>query len=245
MNIQKQYDDIAFIYDLLSEGDDVMLYFRLYAEKEIIKLHQSAKILDCSCGTGNHAIWLSKQGFDVYASDISEDMVAVAISKAKAENLSINFFHSSWEDLPEKTEQTFDLVVCPGNSMAHMERLDNLVPTFRSIKKVLKPGATLFVDIRHWEKTFAEASLLTQDFEVNKDTYTYDVRYSYEIAGWNAPCIMFVDIKKAGDSEHTRYPFHFLPLAYQQMHDALSEAGFKNIKRGFYPGEDYYFIIAK
>src|SRR5210317_372843 len=100
-SIQKQYNDIAFIYDLLSDGDDVMLYFRMQVEKEIARLHQSAKILDCSCGTGNHAIWMARQGFEVYASDISEEMVTLAKSKAQAENLSISLFQSSWEELSE------------------------------------------------------------------------------------------------------------------------------------------------
>lgn len=243
-SVQKQYNDIAFIYDLLSEGDDVMLYFRMYAEKEIAKLHQSAKILDCSCGTGDHAIWLARQGFEVFASDISEDMVARALDKAKAHNLLIRFFQSSWEELAKKTDQTFDLVVCPGNSIAHIEELASLTPTFRSIKKVLKPGASFFFDIRNWEKTFEEASLATQDFEVEKDTDIYHVRYSYNIKGWNTPCTMFVDIKKDGEDEHTHYPFHFLPLAYQHLHDALSEAGFSKIEKAYYPSEDYYFIIA-
>ena len=244
-SIQQQYDDIAFIYDLLSDGDDVILYFRMHAEKEIAKLSQSAKILDCSCGTGNHAIWMARQGFDISASDISEEMVALASAKAGKENVSINFFKSSWEELPAMTRDTFDLVVSPGNSMAHLYEMDSLLSTFKAIKEVLNPGAAYFFDVRNWEKTFEEASLISQDFDVKNEKGNINVRYSYDIRGWNAPCIMHVDIQREGEEESSRYPFHFLPIAYQQFHDALSKAGFIKINRGFYPGEDYYFVVAK
>jgi len=51
-------------------------------------LHESPaqKILEINCGTGEDAIWLAQQGFEVVASDISEAMIGVAKSKSDANN---------------------------------------------------------------------------------------------------------------------------------------------------------------
>jgi ubiquinone/menaquinone biosynthesis C-methylase UbiE len=243
--IQTQYDDIAFIYDLLSEGDDGVLYFRMNIEKLTARLSPLAKILDCSCGTGDHAIWLSRQGFNVHASDISPGMIEEAAKKAARAGVLINFFESSWEELPQNTDDIYDLVVCPGNSMSHINDLSNLGPTFKAIRKILKPGGRFFFDIRNWEKTFSEASLTTQDFQVEGVNGLIDVHYSYEINGWNVPCTMNVDVRRPGESEYTCYPFHFFPISYEQMRDAMMAAGFEKVERDYYPGEDYYFAIAK
>ena len=243
--VQRQYDEIAFIYDLLAEGDDGALYFRMNVEKLTAGLSPSAKILDCSCGTGNHAIWLARQGFNVHASDISPGMIEMAAAKAKNAGVFINFFESSWEELSNKTDEVYDLIVCPGNSLSHIDELDGLEPVFAAIRRILKPGGHFFFDIRNWEKTFKEASLETQEFQVKADEGPVDVRYSYEINGWNLPCTMNVDVRRHDDKEYTAYPFHFCPIGYQQMQDAMLAAGFEKIERGFFPGEDYYFASAK
>ncbi|MBE9484687.1 MAG: class I SAM-dependent methyltransferase, partial [Bacteroidetes bacterium] len=108
--VQKQYNEIADLYDLLSEGDDGSIYFRLYVERVLKTFPKESVVLDSSCGTGDHAIWLARQGYRVFASDISDGMIAVASEKAKKEKLSISFFRSSWEELPEKTDEQFDMI---------------------------------------------------------------------------------------------------------------------------------------
>jgi len=242
--IQKQYDDISMIYDLLSDGDDGGLYFHMHAEKLLSMLPKNASVLDCSCGTGNHAIWLARQGFNTFASDISEGMINVARDKAEKEKINIGFLRCSWEELPEKTNERFDMIFCPGNSLSHLRSLEMLNPTFESIRKVLKPGGTFVFDIRNWEKTFEEVSLETQEFQVKNKKDIFDVRYSYDIRGWNTSCFMYVDVRLAGEKEYTRHVFDFYPIGYQQFHDALLLAGFESVQREFYPGEDYYFAIA-
>ncbi len=245
LSIQKQYDNIASIYDLLSEGDDGSIYFRLYAEKVLKTFPKGSIVLDCSCGTGDHAIWLARQGYRVFASDISDGMIAVASKKAEKEEVSISFFRSSWEELPGKTEEKFDMVFCPGNSISHMQDLEMLKRSFKSIRKVLKPGGKYFFDLRNWEKTFEENNLPPQEFEVNSKGRQLIVKYSWDIKGWNTQCKMFVDTHDAKENEYKQYVFDFFPLGYYQLHDALLEAGFESVERGFFPDDNYYFAIAK
>jgi ubiquinone/menaquinone biosynthesis C-methylase UbiE len=243
--IRKQYNDIAFIYDLLAEGDDGLIWFRHNLEPTLNKLPKGALVLDCSCGTGNHAIWLAEQGFDVHASDISDGMLEAAKEKAAKEGLSINFFQCSWEELPEKSICDFDLIVCPGNSLSHLPDLNMLDQIFPAFKKVLKPGGKFFFDIRNWEKTYAENALEDQQFQVEGKDGNYDVWYRYDMPEWNQCGQMHVDISPAGEENYQRFSFDFLPVGYPQLKEAAMRAGFEKIERGFFPNEDYYFVLAE
>ncbi len=222
-----------------------MLYFRLYVEKELEGLPKGSSILDCSCGTGNHAIWFARQGFKVSASDISEGMIACSKDKAEKEGVKVNFFRSSWEELPVKTTELFDLVVCPGNSLSHLHSMEMMQQSLLAIRKIVKPGGSFFFDLRNWERTFEENNLPEQEFQVKSKNCVYDVKYSYKINGWNTRCEMFVDIRTAEEKEYTQYAFDFFPFGYYQIYEALLEAGFEDVERGFFPSEEYYFASAR
>jgi SAM-dependent methyltransferase len=243
--IREQYDEISVLYDILSDGDDGAIYFRMYIEKVLKTLPVGAKVLDCSCGTGDQAIWMARQGYRVSASDISEGMIDRAREKAKNENLDISFFRSSWEELTDKTNDKYDLVVCPGNSLSHIISLEMLENSTRVIKEILTDEGQFFFDLRDWEKTFEDKSLPDQEFQVKSQAGLFDVRYSYEINGWNVPCVMYVDVRPAGEKAYTQFVFEFFPFGYQQIHDILLRAGFKSLERESFPDGDYYFAVAK
>lgn len=243
-SVQRQYDAIASIYDLLAEGDDGMINFRINAMKELEPLDTDARVLDCSCGTGSHAIWLARQGYRVYASDISAGMLDRARHKASREKLDITFFQSSWKELPDNTSMKFDLACCPGNSLSHLESLDMLAASFKGIRQVVAPGRSFIFDTRNWEKTFTDNSLHNQDFRVKGKQGIFDVSYSYEIKGWNKSSKMYVDIRPADTKKLTRFEFDFLPAGFDQYNKALRNAGFGRIEQRFFPGNDYYFVVA-
>ena len=50
-------------------------------------------VLDLGCGSGAVTLLLAKEGFDVTGIDISPDMLAIARSKADAEDLDILFLN--------------------------------------------------------------------------------------------------------------------------------------------------------
>lgn len=54
---------------------------------EILKESQLKTILEINCGTGEDAIWLAKQNFEITATDISQAMIAIAKSKTTLDNL--------------------------------------------------------------------------------------------------------------------------------------------------------------
>lgn len=60
------------VYDILSD---------------VLAEQKPETILEINCGTGTDASWLANQGFNITATDISEDMIEVAKKKTQRENL--------------------------------------------------------------------------------------------------------------------------------------------------------------
>lgn len=54
---------------------------------KILNQKNPKNIHEINCGTGEDAIWLAKQNFNVTATDISEAMISIAKSKATPDNL--------------------------------------------------------------------------------------------------------------------------------------------------------------
>ena len=65
----------------------------------------SKTIFEINCGTGEDAIWLASQNFEVLATDISEKMIAIGKAKNKYQNLTFSTLDvtrlSSFNNTPE------------------------------------------------------------------------------------------------------------------------------------------------
>ena len=76
-------------------------------------------VLDCACGTGLQSIGLAKHGFRVVGSDLSLKMLERASENAKQANVNLELVHSDFRELQKNINNTFDAVICMGNSIPH------------------------------------------------------------------------------------------------------------------------------
>ena len=132
-NSGKKYDEENFTHGTLGECD--------FIEKEL-NFNKSLKILDVGCGTGRHAIELSKRGYNVTGIDLSEAQLKRAKEKAKAENLSIDFQCQDARNLPFNCEFDVAIMLCEGG-FPLMETDEINYEILKSITKSLKPRAKL------------------------------------------------------------------------------------------------------
>ena len=63
---------------------------------------EKIEILDLACGTGRHAMELRQLGYKVEGSDISKEMIAVAIKESKERGLSIPYYTKSFQTCARK-----------------------------------------------------------------------------------------------------------------------------------------------
>ncbi len=133
-NYAKQYDKECFTQGTSGECD--------FIERET-SYDKQLKILDIGCGTGRHAIELTKRGYtNIVGVDLSKSQISRANDKARAEDLEIDFRVSDARNLPFNSE--FDLVImlCEGG-FPLMETDEMNFEILRSARKTLVDGGKL------------------------------------------------------------------------------------------------------
>jgi ubiquinone/menaquinone biosynthesis C-methylase UbiE len=141
------YDDIAFIYDRVT---DVTCYERWtdFAIKLIRKKNPKAKtVLDLACGTGAGSIPLAKKGFKVTGMDLSKGMVNYARKKAKKLKVKADFVEGDMAlfDFRKK----FDAATSFCDSVNHLLSEAGVLAAFQNTFSALKEGGVFVFDMSH------------------------------------------------------------------------------------------------
>ena len=132
-NYAQKYDNENFTHGTIGECD--------FIEKELA-FDKSLKILDVGCGTGRHAIELSKRGYNVTGIDLSESQLKRAREKAEAANLVIDFQCQDARNLPFNGEFDVAIMLCEGG-FSLMETDEMNFDILKSVTKSLKFQAKL------------------------------------------------------------------------------------------------------
>ncbi len=113
-----------------------------FLSKNVLK-NKTLNILEINCGTGHDALWLSKNGHNVIASDISSEMIAVANSKKDefSKNLSFRRIDINAIDTID-FETPFDLIFSNfgGLNCLSPEELNHF---FKAAEKKLAPNGKI------------------------------------------------------------------------------------------------------
>ncbi len=105
-NYAQKYESECYVQGTVGECD--------FIEREL-EYNKSLKILDIGCGTGRHAIELTKRGYRVTGIDLSECMLARAREKAKNLGLRIDFYRHDARELPFADEFNAAIMLCEGS----------------------------------------------------------------------------------------------------------------------------------
>jgi ubiquinone/menaquinone biosynthesis C-methylase UbiE len=114
--VKAAFDHIAQHYDgdftntLVGKSQRKLVWQHL---EKLVNSEKNLKILELNCGTGEDAIWLAQKGHDVWATDISEEMIICVNNKANQYDLagSVNTKASNIQEISEVFKgKEFDLV---------------------------------------------------------------------------------------------------------------------------------------
>jgi 2-polyprenyl-3-methyl-5-hydroxy-6-metoxy-1,4-benzoquinol methylase len=127
-NYAHKYDKEPFVQGTAGECD--------FIEKEIAR-DKSLRIIDIGCGTGRHAIELTKRGYNVTGVDFSESQIKRAKEKAKEEGLAIDFQIQDARNLFFNGEFDLAIMLCEGG-FSLMETDEMNFDILKSAAKALK-----------------------------------------------------------------------------------------------------------
>jgi ubiquinone/menaquinone biosynthesis C-methylase UbiE len=143
--VRKQYNKLAYIYDLRWKNyiNNTLSFLKTWSE-----ISPQETILDVACGTGEfERLLLSEHSTQqIVGVDISENMLTIA--KEKCNNFpQVSFYQASAEVLPF-ADNTFDVIV----SASSFHYFDNPIAVLTEMRRVLKPnGKVIILD---WCKDF-------------------------------------------------------------------------------------------
>lgn len=130
-NYGKSYDNESFTKGTNGECD--------FIEKEL-NYNKDLRILDVGCGTGRHAIELTKRGYSVTGIDLSASQLKRAREKAESNRLKIDFRELDARNLPFIEEFDIAIMLCEGG-FPLMETDEMNYEILESVTKSLKAKA--------------------------------------------------------------------------------------------------------
>ncbi len=132
-NYAHKYDHEPFVQGTAGECD--------FIEREIVQ-DRSLKILDIGCGTGRHAIELTKRGYNVTGVDLSENQIKRAREKAQEAGVIVDFQTQDARNLPFENEFDLAIMLCEGG-FSLMETDEMNFEILKNATKALKGKGTL------------------------------------------------------------------------------------------------------
>ena len=227
------------MYDTFSREYDKFVNWknRLGVEMPFLEkiLHEAGarKVLDSACGTGMHAIALAQKGFETVGADFSAGMVDRARVNANTVGAAVQFEVAGFGEL-EKTfgGESFDALLCLGNSLPHVSNKDHLISTLADFAACLKPGGLLLVQNRNFDAVM-EKKMRWMEPQVaceSGEEWIFLRFYDFESDEMINFHILTLNRKGEGAWQQTIRSTPLFPLLKEQMTTALERCGFKEIK---------------
>ena len=144
------YHALAHSYDRLTNDVDyaaVVDFYRQILDKEGLTPRTA---VDLACGTGSVAILLAKDGLEVTAVDMSEEMLCEASCKAMEADLPVRFVCQRLEQL--RLPKGADLAVCALDSLDYITDPADCKKAIARVYKNLNPGGCFIFDVNTPEK---------------------------------------------------------------------------------------------
>ena len=132
-NYSRKYDKEPFVQGTVGECD--------FIEQEINR-DKSVRIIDIGCGTGRHAIELTKRGYNVTGVDLSEDQIKRAKEKAQEAGVTIDFQTQDARNLSFDGEFDLAIMLCEGG-FSLMETDEMNFEILKNATKALKSKGML------------------------------------------------------------------------------------------------------
>jgi SAM-dependent methyltransferase len=214
-------------------------------------------ILDCAGGTGYPAIELKKMGWDISYSDGSETLVSYFQKRIEDNKLDIPAYQSRWETLTKEVPQTYDALMCSGNSFITINTYENDQPltkasvtqnmrqAVREFYSMLKPNGVLYIDIFKESHGFPEKpwSIRTKsDTHRLYTTVSYDRRRNIRTTLTTITPLInnstespLKNLTQADDKELDAFLEEdiickFFPIRTEELINLLKEAGFSRVE---------------
>lgn len=218
------YNNFSYYYDDLTKNIDYhkrALYFN-----EIIKKfngNTSGILLDLACGTGNISEEMSKLGYDVIGTDISDGMLNVALDKKFESGLNIQYLKQDMRNLD--MFGTIDNTLCVLDSLNHLPNLQDIKQTFEKVSLFAESNGLFIFDMNTVYKHREVLSNNVYIYETDSVFCAWENYYNQNSK--NSQVDITLNFFERGKSGYQRYTEEFSEWAYdiQSILEVLKSVG--------------------
>jgi SAM-dependent methyltransferase len=245
------YGALAEVYEwLISDAKLAPAEFAASFDDVLGLLPSNARVLDCSCGTGQLAVGLAGLGLEVVATDASDAMVRRTAELAEKFGAAVRTVRADWRELPDHFDDaTFDVVFCVGNSLHHAVGAEGRVAALESMSRLLRRGGRLVLTSRTWELVRARGSRLDiGDRLVRRNGRDAVVVYRWEIASrWEEEHhieIAVAEVDAVGSVLVRSELLSCWPYRHDELEAELHRVGLRTETSTFDPEAENYMVVA-
>lgn len=253
MSSEQDYNKMGWLYNALYGDMPIEALKELYYindHKELLNSYQKDNfvILDSACGNGVQATALALNGYNVVATDISSEMIALTNELSIKHGIKLKTDVKGWIDLPETYSNSFDIVFCTGNSIVHsydaISRQNNLT----ALSKLLKHKGTLVIETRNWDKVIAEDKKYTVYDKISYKDNEYIPLYQWNLNGMEQEAKVEILLQEiSSDNKVTLYPsdLKFTPFTHDSLIEMMRNLNLKITRDNFNMQNDWYFVYGE
>ena len=112
---------------------------------QLLKEKGARRVLDLGCGAGRHLVYLAKEGFEAYGTDISETGLEHARRWLSEEGLAAELVRADMTQIPYP-DGFFDAAI--STFVVHHGSLEDMRRTLGEIHRVLRPGGLALITFK-------------------------------------------------------------------------------------------------
>ena len=178
----KLYTEYADLYNKMYQsfidyGEEYKFY------KGLLDNHNAKDILEIGCGTGQLAQRFLNDKYSYTGIDVSAPMLEYARKELPAEH----FHEMDMRDI--KLPSKYDGVIITARSISYILANNDVMATFKSIKKVLKDGGVLifdFIDAKSFIPSINEKEIISHVVVIDNVRYKRESTFEKQISSnWN------------------------------------------------------------
>lgn len=220
------YKSITQVYESIFPKNQGKVKF---LKEHIIK---DGKTLDIACGVGTDLRMLEQEGFKMHGIDLDHDMVE------KAKELSQNTEQYKEGSMAELTnyynKDSFDNVLCTGNSLVHLPSKELIKDTLQQFYMLLKDGGTCIIQIINFNRILDENITALPTIVNDEDGVTFHRKYT--LMGDKVLFTGHVETEQGEDENAVE----LIALRKEELMGMMKEVGFSHIEAfSSFKGDSY------
>jgi SAM-dependent methyltransferase len=113
------------------------------------RFQKPGRLADLGCGSGRLAVHFARQGCEVWAVDLSHEMLRVAVEQADAAGVPLLPVEANLCELDCLASASFDYVICMFSTLGMIEGEANRLRALEHMRRLLVPGGRLALHVHN------------------------------------------------------------------------------------------------